>query len=104
MSSIDRELRMAISTGKVHFGSKMALRELLRGRIRMAIISSNCPSETRNRILEYGKLAEVPVVTHPKDSMELGVLCGKPFPISAIVINDPGDSKILSLEKSLNAQ
>jgi len=101
---MDRELRMAISTGKVHFGSKMAFRELLRGRIKMAIVSSNCPEGTRNRIMDYGKLAEVPVIVYPKDSMDLGVLCGKPFPISAIVINDPGDSKILTLEKSQNAQ
>jgi ribosomal protein L30E len=32
-----------------------------------------------------------------KDSLDLGVLCGKPFSVSVIVINDPGDSKILEL-------
>jgi ribosomal protein L30E len=27
------------------------------------------------------------------------MLCGKPYPVSAIVINDPGDSRILELVK-----
>lgn len=94
---MDRELRMAINTGRVHLGSKMAVRELRRGRAKVAIISSNCPEEARERIENYGRLSGVPVVRHQKDSIDLGTLCGKPFPVSAIVINDPGDSKILSL-------
>lgn len=90
---------MAISTGRLYLGSKMAVRELRRGRAKMAIISSNCPEEIRERIESYGRLAKVPVLINPKDSLDLGVLCGKPFPVSAIVINDPGDSRILSLVK-----
>jgi large subunit ribosomal protein L30e len=36
---------------------------------------------------------------HAKDSVDLGTLCGKPFPVSAMVILEPGDSKILELVK-----
>jgi large subunit ribosomal protein L30e len=96
---VDQELRLAISTGRVHLGSKMAAREMRRGRAKIAIISSNCPEETRESIMNLGRLAEIPVLEHPKDSLDLGVLCGKPFPVSAIVISEPGDSKILSLVK-----
>ncbi len=96
---MDQELRLAVSTGRVHLGSKMAAREMRRGRAKMAIISSNCTEETRESITNLGRLAEIPVLEHPKDSLDLGVLCGKPFPVSAIVINEPGDSKILSLVK-----
>jgi len=95
---------MAVSTGRIHLGSKMAMREMRRGRAKMAIVSSNCPTEIRERVENYGRLANVPVLRHPKDSLDLGVLCGKPFPVSAIVINDPGDSKILSLVKVEDAQ
>jgi len=77
----------------------MAMREMRRGRAKMAIISSNCPHEIMEQVENYGRLAKIPVLRHPKDSIDLGVLCGKPFPVSAIVINDPGDSKILSLVK-----
>jgi large subunit ribosomal protein L30e len=97
MSSVDHELRLALSTGKVQLGSKQAVREMRRGRAKMAILSSNCPEENKQAIEQYGKLAEIPVLEHAKDSVDLGVLCGKPYPVSAIIINDPGDSRILEL-------
>ena len=99
MSSVDQELRLALSTGKVQLGSKAAVRELRRGRAKLAIVSSNCPRDARETINNYGKLSEIPLMDHPKDSVDLGMLCGKPFPVSAMVILDPGDSKILDLVK-----
>lgn len=103
MSVLDHELRMALKTGRVHLGSKIALKELMKGRAQLIILSSNCPERYRERIKEYAKLAGVPVLRHRKDSVDLGILCGKPFPVSAIVINEPGDSKILSLVKEGDA-
>ena len=100
MSSIDHELRLALSTGRVQLGSKTVLRELRRGRAQLAILSSNCPLHTKNSIEDYGELAKIPVLIHGKDSVDLGVLCGKPYPVSAIVISDPGDSRILNLVKA----
>ena len=94
---MDHELRMAINTGRIHLGSKVALREIRRGRALMAILSLNCPDEIRESIENHGKLSGIPVLRHQKDSLDLGVLCGKPFPVSTIVINDLGDSKILEL-------
>jgi len=99
MSSVDQELRLALSTGKVMVGSKAAVRELRRGRAKLAMVASNCPRDARDIIENYGRLSEVPVVEHPKDSIDLGTLCGKPFPVSALVVNDPGDSKILDMVK-----
>jgi len=96
-SNIDHELRMALNTGKVHLGTKVAMRELRRGRAKIAILSSNCPDRTKESIMTNGQLSDIPVLEHQKDSIDLGVLCGKPYPVSVIVINDTGDSKILDL-------
>lgn len=98
MTNLDQEIRMAISTGRVYLGSKIALSEISRGRAKMALLSSNCPENIEKNIINYGNLSNIPVLKHQKDSIDLGVLCGKPFPVSAIVINDPGDSKILEME------
>ncbi|MBS7619188.1 50S ribosomal protein L30e [Candidatus Bathyarchaeota archaeon] len=97
MSSLDQELRMALTTGKVYLGSKMALKELKRGRARVAIVSSNCPEDVKMKISQYSKLLNIPLLTHSKNSVDLGTLCGKPFPVSVIVINETGNSKILNL-------
>jgi large subunit ribosomal protein L30e len=99
MSSVDHELRLALSTGRVQLGSKTAVREMRRGRAKMAILSSNCPAENAEAIQTYGRLSEIPVLKHAKDSVDLGVLCGKPYPVSAMVISDPGDSNILEISK-----
>jgi large subunit ribosomal protein L30e len=88
---------MAINTGRIHLGSKVAIREIRRGRAKMVIVSSNCPVEAKEMIEDYVVFSNIPVLTHSKDSVDLGVLCGKPFPVSTIIINDPGDSKILEL-------
>jgi large subunit ribosomal protein L30e len=103
MSSLDHELRMALKTGRVNLGSKSALKELLKGRAKLIILSSNCPERYQEKIEGYAKLVGIPVLRHKKDSVDLGTLCGKPFPVSAIVINEPGDSKILSLVKEGDA-
>ncbi|MGD2142192.1 MAG: 50S ribosomal protein L30e [Candidatus Bathyarchaeota archaeon] len=100
MSSVDHELRMAINTGRVFLGSKVAVREMRRGRAQMAILSSNCPQETKEEIQNFGKLSNIPIIQHRKDSVDMGILCGKPFPVSTIVINDPGDSRILELTEA----
>jgi large subunit ribosomal protein L30e len=99
MSSIDPQLRLALSTGKIQLGSKQAVRDMRRGRAKMAIISVNCPKRYKDAIIEHGKLGNIPVWKHDKDSVDLGMLCGKPYPVSAMVINDPGDSKILDFGK-----
>jgi len=99
MSSVDHELRLALSTGKTQLGSKNAVRELRKGKVKLTILSKNCPREARETIENYSKLSSVPVMEHVKDSVDLGVLCGKPFPVSALVVLEPGDSKILDLVK-----
>ena len=96
-SKIDHELRMALNTGKVYLGTKIAMRELRRGRAKIAIISSNCPKNIKDSIVTHGRLSNIPVLENQKDSIDLGILCGKPYPVSVIVINDTGDSKILDL-------
>jgi large subunit ribosomal protein L30e len=97
MVNIDHELRQAFKTGRVRIGSKQTLKEIRRGRAKIAILSSNCPEKIQVIVKDYGKLGDIPVLVHNKDSIDLGILCGKPFPTSAIVINDPGDSKILDI-------
>ncbi|MFP3951417.1 MAG: 50S ribosomal protein L30e [Candidatus Bathyarchaeia archaeon] len=97
MSSIEHALRLVLSTGRVHLGSKQTIREVKRGRAQLAILSNNCPEETREKVEALSKLSDTPIMNLDKDSIDLGVMCGKHFPVSAIVINDTGDSKILEL-------
>ncbi|MCD6114657.1 MAG: 50S ribosomal protein L30e [Thermoprotei archaeon] len=93
--SFELELRMAIKTGKVRFGSKEAIKALKHGKAKMVIIAANAPKEIKDDILYYAKLSKIPVYIFQGTSVELGTICGKPFMVSAITIYDEGDSRIL---------
>jgi len=104
MASLDDELKRTVSTGKVLLGIRSALKEVGLGRSKLVILASNCPEDLREKILTLAKLSHIPVIAHTKTGLDLGRLCGRPFIVSSIVVKDPGDSKIMSLVNSENAE
>lgn len=97
MIDVNRQLRILIKSGKVEFGAKRALEAAKTGKAKMIILASNCPEKFKTEILYCAKLSKIPVYAHKASSVDLGPLCDKPFPVSAITVKDPGDSEILKL-------
>ena len=94
---VDRELRLATSTGKVIFGSDKTLKAVKIGKAKLAILSSNCANDLREDVDRYATLADISVHTYRGDSADLGLACGKPFLVSAMAVVDPGNSDVLGL-------
>jgi len=92
---LDRALAIAVKTGKVLFGANTTIKNVMTGKVRLAVISSNCPERIRKDLEKYCKLSGIPLIVYPKNNVELGRVCGKPFSISTLAIRDPGDSDIL---------
>jgi large subunit ribosomal protein L30e len=88
--SIERMLKAAIETGKVEYGIKQCKKSIDQNKAKLLILASNCPDED----LKY---QNVKVHNYGGTNVELGTACGKPFPISALVIIEEGNSNILSL-------
>ena len=97
---VDRELKEAVSTGKVILGSDKTVQKLKAGEAKLVVLASNCPDETRADVKHYAKINGTPIYSYRGDSAKLGLTCGKPFLVSAIAIIDPGRSNILGLEES----
>jgi len=97
MVSLESELKMVLKTGKVVLGSKQAIKYVKLGKAKMVILAANAPPNIKSDILYYAKLSNIPVYIYKGTSVDLGVLCGKPFMVSAITILDEGESKILEL-------
>lgn len=93
----DKAIYSVIRTGRVVLGSKRALNSLKMGKARMVVIASNAPKDLRNLVEYYSKVASIPVYTYGGASIELGRVCGKPFPVTMIAVRDPGDSDIMEL-------
>jgi large subunit ribosomal protein L30e len=88
--NIERDLKIAITTGKVLFGTKEAERSVKNKTAKMIVLASN----SSNDLLE--NQTTVKVIRFPGDNVALGALCGKPFSISAVTIIGAGDSGVLT--------
>ncbi len=91
---LNKALRLAIDTGKVHLGSKQSSRAVDSESGKLIILASNCPEETVN----FVKGGKTPVHSFSGNNSVLGAACGKPFPISVVTILDEGKSDVLTLK------
>ena len=97
MIDIDKTLASVVKTGKVSFGSNLALQNAKTGKAKMIVLASNCPQDIKEQIQYYGEISKVPVLTYKGGSMDLAEVCNKLFIISAMSIKETGDSDILKL-------
>ncbi|HDN82898.1 MAG TPA: 50S ribosomal protein L30e [Candidatus Altiarchaeales archaeon] len=87
-TDIKASIQRIVKKGKVLFGSKETIESLLIGNPKYIILSNSCPREKRDRIIYYSRLAKVPYKILDINSKELGILCGKPFPVASMAILD----------------
>ena len=97
MIDLDRIIRLAIKSRKIHFGSKLALNLARSGRAKVIIIASNSPDRLRSEIAYYSKLSGIPLYTYNGTNLDLSLACGKRFPVSALVIREIVDPRLLRM-------
>jgi large subunit ribosomal protein L30e len=94
---VNKQIQMAVKTGKVSFGFKEELDAARFAKARLLILASNCPAQHKADIVQYAKQSAVPVYDFAGTSVDLGAACAKPFMVAALTIKEPGDSEILKL-------
>ena len=94
---IDRGIRVAVDTGDVTLGSEKSIQFLKLGKGQLVIVAENSPRDILEDVEYYCKLSDIPSYIYKGTSVELGSVCGKPFTVASLVINDPGDSNILDM-------
>lgn len=97
---VNKQLQIAVRTGKVGFGVQEALDAARFARAKLLIVASNCPDEFRSDIVRYAKQSSLPIFNYAGNSIDLGAACLKPFMVAALSIKEPGDSEILKLAES----
>jgi large subunit ribosomal protein L30e len=88
-------LKVALQTGTVKVGVHEAVECAKARQARLLIVSNSCPEK---RLTESKKFDRIPIYHYEGTAVELGAACGKPFPISALAVIDPGSSALLTLE------
>lgn len=93
----EKEIRRAVDTGRVDFGYRSSEKNVLNGKGKLLVVSKELPKEKKERLNYISKLSEIPVFEANQTPLKLGSICGKPFPITSMVVLEKGKSKILSI-------
>ena len=89
---VDRSIRVAVDTGDVTLGSEKSIQSLKLGKGQLVIVAANTPKDIVEDVEYYTNLSDIPSYTYEGSSVELGSVCGKPFTVATLIVNDPGDS------------
>ena len=88
-------LKVALETGTVRVGLTETRAALKGQKARLVIVARTCPDP---KLISERKVGKTPVFHYEGTAVDLGQACGRPYPISAMAILDPGSSAILTLE------
>jgi len=92
---LEKAVRTAVDTGKVELGTDRTRKLALTGRAKMVVVAGNCPQDAERDLRRYCDLSGIPVVSFRGTSIEVGMVCGKPFPVCAMGVVEEGSSDIL---------
>ena len=95
---IARGIRKAIDTGSVIVGTDKSLKAVKTDEAKLVIYAANCKKESKDDLMHYTKMANIPTLEFVGTGMDLGMVCGKPFIVSMLAVISPGDSSILAAE------
>ncbi len=98
---LEREIKNVVRTGKYILGSRRSLRAMLVGKTKAVVVAERILPTIEADVLHYAKLGGIPVVRYPGTSYELGLLCGKQFPVSVMAILDFGESRLAEVAGSV---
>ena len=92
---VDKAIATVVKTGKVVFGAKEASESARSGKAKLVILANNVPNKIREDIEYYGMLSQIPVLIYRSNNVDLGVISGRRYAVSALTIKESGDSDIL---------
>lgn len=92
-------IRLAVESGKVEFGARTGIAAGVAGKAKVFVLANNTPVDYRTKLQGYAKAANIPVIEFEGSTVELGSVCGKPFPISILSVFEEGSSNIMDFVK-----
>jgi len=78
----------AIKSKKAIIGYRKTIRFIKLNSPKLIVIARNIPEKMRKEIENNAKLSKIKIEIFDGTSKELGVICGKQFPISALAVRD----------------
>ena len=76
------QLKQDLKKATPIFGIEVTLKKLRKGELKKIYLAKNCKEKTS--LLRYAQQNDIEVIELEQNNIEVGVLCKKPFSISAI--------------------
>ncbi|MCR4368924.1 MAG: 50S ribosomal protein L30e, partial [archaeon] len=74
-------------------------KSLKNGTAKLIIIAKNTPELAKQKLVSFAEIGKTPHYVFEGSALELGSVCGKPFTVSAMVVENAGKSKVLEATK-----
>lgn len=84
--ALSDEIQNAIKQKKAIIGYRESIKYIKQDYPKIIVIAKNIPENYRKEIEHNTKISKVKVEVFDGSSKDLGVICGKPFPVSTIAI------------------
>ncbi|MCC7570744.1 50S ribosomal protein L30e [Candidatus Micrarchaeota archaeon] len=94
---LEKNIRLVYDTGKISYGEKVCKRLIMAGKGKLIILANDCPKNIKNDVVYYSEMSQIPIAIYPNSALRLGETCGRPHPISIMIIEEEGDSKIIDV-------
>jgi large subunit ribosomal protein L30e len=83
---LEKMIKAKVKDGKVLIGFRSVIKTLKSKKLSKVIYAKNLPEDKVSLLRHNAKLAGTETQEYPKDGMELGLICGKPFSVGVIGI------------------
>ncbi len=101
---LSKEIRRAVDTGKVVFGSKQSEKSILMGKSKLLIVVSNAPELVKEKAVHQAGISGIPYLNFEGTGLQLGSICGKPFNILLMSIEEVGKSTIVTAVEKIGKE
>ena len=82
------EIQDALKKGKVILGFRKSIRYIKMYKPKLVVVANNIPESMKREIKYNTKIGKIKMKVFKGSSKKLGIICGKPFPVSTLVIKE----------------
>jgi large subunit ribosomal protein L30e len=83
---LDKLIREKTKEKEVVIGYKNVIKFLKTGKPELVVVADNIPDDKKKMIELNAKISKIQLKEYPKDNVNLGLVCGKPFSVSVLAI------------------
>ena len=83
-----KDLKAKLQDGKTVIGKERVLKNLREKNLAKVFLASNCPTDLKDDLVNFARMAKVPIIELSLNNEELGLFCKKNFFIAVLATTE----------------